>query len=228
MYSFSERFDNDEKLSSKAKPLTIASAILVALEVTGATMKEANTFLFKIEFTNQAGIGYLLLCSILYLSIRYFNYAQPYHQQLFLLWSERMLGDRKVFGYDPTEEVVTGLLGCSIQVWGGDEPGIQASRYHNDGFLKRSISYPAAFRGNNGEDDIEEPYEEYIDLLSFDDTWTRRKYLKLLSIEFKYRIDSFIHHREHLDLLGPYLFALLASLSFIVPWENINEWFKSI
>ncbi|WP_217523250.1 hypothetical protein [Vibrio metschnikovii] len=93
--SFIAKFDSDDKLISKGKMLAAISMILIALEVTGATIKEANTFLFKIDFANQNGVTFLLLGAIIYLAVRYLNYAQPYHHQLFLIWSRRMMLDRE-------------------------------------------------------------------------------------------------------------------------------------
>lgn len=92
-----ENFDTDENLKSKRKLLITISMILIALEVTGATIKEANTFLFKIGFTNESGVTNLLVFSILYLLVRYYSYAQPYHEELFEFWSSRMLKDPDFF-----------------------------------------------------------------------------------------------------------------------------------
>lgn len=221
--TFIERFDSDVKLTAKGKILTTISIILIALSVTGAVMKEANTFIFKIEFAHQEGITYLLLAAILYLTIRYRNYAQPYHHELFLLWSERMMQDKEVFNYNPREKVVEGVLGDAFDIWGGDEPGIQDSKYHVSGFFRRAVRFPSVFRGSHGEGDdveyIEECFDEYSSLLKFNKKWTFGKYIRILLIEFKYRFNAFINHREHLDILSPYVFAALAALSVIIPWE---------
>ncbi len=221
--TFVERFDADEKLTAKGKVLTTISIILIAINVTGAVMKEANTFLFKIEFAHQEGITYLLLAAILYLTVRYRNYAQPYHHELFLLWSERMMQDKEIFNYNPRDEVVTGFLGDAFDVWGGDEPGIQDSKYHVSGFLRRAVRFPSVFRGESGDGEwFEEYFDEYSSLLSFNKKWTFSKYIRLLLIEFKYRFNAFINHREHLDILSPYMFAFIAVLSVIVPWETFT------
>ncbi|OCH02167.1 hypothetical protein [Aliivibrio fischeri] len=218
--SFIDRFDADDKLIAKGKILTTVSLILLALEVSGATMKEANTFIFKIEFAHQNNIAYLLLAAVVYLTIRYRNYAKPYHNELFLLWSERMMNNKDVFHYSHREEAVKGLLGGAFDICGDDEPGIKHSTYEVSGFLHRGINYPTVFRGESGDGEwIEEYYDEYFSLLSFNKKWTASKYLRLLFIEFKYRLSSFINDREHLDVLSPYMFSGLAILSVLIPWE---------
>lgn len=218
--SFTDRFDADDKLIAKGKVLTTVSLVLLALEASGAVMKEANTFIFKIEFAHQGSIAYLLLAAVIYLTIRYRNYAKPYHHELFRLWSERMMENKDVFHYSHRDEIVKGLLGDAFDVWGGDEPGIQHSRYSVSGFLRRGISYPAVWRGESGDGDwIEEYYDEYFSLLSFNKKWTLAKYIRLLFTEFKYRVSAFINDREHLDILSPYMFSALAILSAFVPWD---------
>ncbi|EOB4247420.1 hypothetical protein [Vibrio metschnikovii] len=221
--SLIEKLDVDEKLTSKGKVLTTVSLILIALEVTGAVMKEANTFLFKIEFANQGGISHLLIAAVVYLVVRYRNYAQPYHHELFLLWSNRMMQDRAVFNYSNSEEIVKGFLGDAFDLFGGDEPGIKDSKYTVTGFLRRGITYPTVWRGENPNGDyIESSDYDYFSLYTFTDKWTIRKYICLLIIEFKYRINSFINYREHLDVLSPYMFAFLAIVSSAVPWGTFT------
>ncbi|MBE5136790.1 hypothetical protein HJ040_22100 [Vibrio parahaemolyticus] len=217
--SFVSKFDSDEKLASKGKLLVTMSLILIALEVTGATIKEANTFLFKIDFANQNGVTFLLLGAITYLAVRYLNYAQPYHHELFLVWSRRMMLDRELFRFNPHDDCVYGFLSDAIGVYGGDEPGIREARYAKSGFFKRSIVYPTQHQGEDGE---VEYYDAHINLRSFDEKWTLNMYLKLLAIELKYRVLAFVKHREHLDLLGPYFFAIVSVISVLVPWGNFT------
>ena len=218
--NFIDRFDSDDKLIAKGKVLTTISLVLLVLEASGATMKEANTFIFKIEFAHQDNIAYLLLAAVVYLTVRYRNYAKPYHNELFLLWSERMMKNRDVFFYSHREEVVKGLLGDAFDVFGGDEPGIQNSTYVVSGFLRRGINYPAVWRCESEDGKLlEEYYDEYFSLLYFNKNWNALKYLRLLFTEFKYRLGAFINDREHFDVLSPYMFAGLAILSFFKPWE---------
>lgn len=69
--------------------------------------------------------------------MRYYAYAHSYHQELYELWSNRMLKNRNVFYYDKDAKIVRGLLGYAVTVWGEEEPGIEASKYHISGLFKR-------------------------------------------------------------------------------------------
>lgn len=205
-----KRFDKDEKLAKRAKQLVWVSAVLLVLQVTGATVKEANTFLFRIEFTNQHGLTYLLLGAVFYLFIRYFNYAQPYHAELFKLSSSRMISNYRIFNYSHEDEPIGGFLCDAIDVCCGDEPGLMKPRYVKSGFLKRSLAYNSRFFDErHGEVYV----TKHINLTKFTTNWTKAKYVKLLWIELKYRVSAFIYHREHLDILAPYFLAVVAVAS---------------
>jgi len=207
-----EKFDNDENLKSIRKFLVTVSMILIALELSGATIKEANTFLFKLEFRNESGVTYLLVFSILYLIVRYYNYAQPYHQRLFELWSSRMLKDPDFFYYNNVDDGVYGFISAAIDVYGGDEPGVSAVTYEVSGLFKRRLSYPTAGYSQDGD---QEYFPTYINLNKWTDKWKFRSFLKLLAFEAKYQGEAFLKHREHLDILAPYFVALIA-LSCVV------------
>jgi heme/copper-type cytochrome/quinol oxidase subunit 3 len=101
--TITELIDADEGLKSKRKILTITSLILLALTFSGAKVEEANTFILKLKFDNQNGIAILLVLTIVFLIIRYYNYAKPYHEKLFRAWSDRMLDD----GYFLNSDVET-------------------------------------------------------------------------------------------------------------------------
>ncbi|WP_429112088.1 hypothetical protein [Aeromonas veronii] len=95
LLSYRKRIDEDAGLQSKRKLLVLLSVLMLAIDFTGATFKEANTFIFKIEFENQSGLNVFLLLSVVYLLIRYYAYAHSYHEELYNLWSGRMLEDTK-------------------------------------------------------------------------------------------------------------------------------------
>ena len=203
---YREKLDGDQGLQSKRKLLVGLSVLLLAINFTGATFKEANTFIFKIEFTNQSGLSYFLLLAVVFLLIRYYTYAHSYHEELYKLWSSRMLRDRNIFLYHHEAEEVIGHLKHAINVWGGDEPGIQASKYHVTGIFKRGLLYPTEHHHEGGIDE----YDELISLTNFTSEWKISDYLKLLVYEFKYQLLAFFKYRENLDLVGPYIFGLIA------------------
>ncbi|QIZ76279.1 hypothetical protein [Ferrimonas lipolytica] len=206
LVEYRKKLDEDEGLQGKRKLLVGLSILMLVINFTGATFKEANTFIFKIEFTNQSGLSYFLLLAVVFLLIRYYTYAHHYHDELYKLWSSRMLKDRKIFHYHYEAERVDGLLANAVNVWGGDEPGIQASKYHVSGIFKRGLLYPTEHHHEDGVDE----YEELISLTNFTSDWRREDYLKLLTYEFKYQCAAFFKYRENLDLVGPYFLGVAA------------------
>lgn len=208
LVEYRKKLDGDEGLQGKRKLLVGLSILMLAINFTGATFKEANTFIFKIEFTNQLGLSYFLLLAVVFLLIRYYTYAHHYHDELYKLWSSRMLKDRQIFHYHHEAERVDGLLANAVNVWGGDEPGIQTSKYHVTGIFTRGLLYPTK---NHNEDGVEE-YEELVSLTKFTNDWRRIDYLKLLAYELKYQSAAFFKYRENLDLVGPYFLGVAALL----------------
>lgn len=209
---FRNAMDDDAGFKSKRRALTFVSLLLLALVASGAEIKEANTFIFKIEFTNHVGLRYLLVLAVLSCMLRYYAYSEQYHAQLFKFWSNRLLNDIKVFHYDQESESVGGLLGRKIDTCGGNEPGIQSPTYTKTGFLKRSIGYPST-----GTHDFygEYAYTEYIDLNQYTEWWSKADFCKLLLAEMKYRLEAWIKYRETLDLLSPYLLGFSSLVAFL-------------
>lgn len=209
---FRKSIDGDEGLQSKRKLLVIVSVTFLALNLTGATLEEANTFLFKIHFSNHVGLSYLFVASIIFLTLRYYSYAQDYHSKLYDFWSERMLADYRVFNCDPADQEVRGFLSNAIDVWSGDEPGISDAKYCVSGLFQRSISYPS-----EGTDEERGPYSytKYISLNKFNKKWKPYHYLWLLILELKYQLEATFKYRESLDLLAPYILCIVTILSYI-------------
>jgi len=102
--------DNDTGLKSKRNLLNITSLILLAIQFTGAEIIEANTFILKLSFKHQNGIGLLLVMSIVFFLIRYYNYAKHYHNELYKIWSQNLLNDNAIDYYCPESNEVIGLL----------------------------------------------------------------------------------------------------------------------
>ncbi|MBB1336596.1 hypothetical protein [Pseudoalteromonas sp. SR44-2] len=210
---FRKTIDSDEGLKSKRKILISLCVILIGLNFSGATLHEANTFIFKLKFTNHENILYLFAISILYLTLRYYGYAKSYHDQLYLFWTKRMLSDYRVFCYTPKEEEINGLLGKRIDIWPGDEPGIQSPNYKIKGIFQRNLTYEAT---EHDEHDGGYYYQNDIELNTYKDEWGRKDYFKLLSYEAKYQLEALFKYRETLDLLFPYIISFIALSSFFV------------
>lgn len=200
-----EQIDADEGLKSKRKLLTITSVILLAISFSGAKVEEANTFLLKLSFNNNKGISVLLVLAVIFLLIRYYNYACKYHHQLYKLWSDRLLRDQFFFYSHPHEPEYSGLI-CDLEP---KEMNIEALQYHDGtwsfgyvchSLLVRKIAY--WWHDNNDE------YEREVSV-----GW--KNLLKVLRLEAKYQFQGFITHRENLDIIAPYILGVFSITSYI-------------
>lgn len=207
---YRDEIDNDKQLTAQRRALVTVSLLLLALCLSGAAIKEANTFIFRIEFTNHEGLTYLLAAAVVFFLVRYYAYAQIYHSQLFDFWSERLLDDYRVFNYDTQHEEVGGLLGKRINFTGHDEPGLRTPRYKKVGILKRNLVYTSE---GHDEHHGHFSYDENIELNKYSNDWTKKDFHKLLRFEFKYRIEAILKHREYLDIMFPYLLGIAAIIS---------------
>ncbi|MBS9851660.1 MULTISPECIES: hypothetical protein [Vibrio harveyi group] len=223
---FHEKIDKDVGLQSKRRSLIVTSSILIAIYWTGATIKDFTGLVATIEIKNSVAVHYLLVATIIYLMLRYFTYARQYHEQLRRFWISRFFGDKRVFHYyindkNTDDEDIDGLIGKAIDVWVGEEPSLRNPSYHTHFFFRREIGYVTETTGCYGDPNDDDSYENYetletISLTNFRDEWKLNDYLKLLSIEFYYRINSYTHYREYFDLIGPYIFGILAITPYLI------------
>lgn len=210
---YRKAMDDDKEFQSKRRALVFVSLLLLALIVSGAQIKEANTFIFKIEFANHEGLRYLLVAAVMACTLRYYSYSEKYNDHLFSLWVGRFLSDYAVYHVDPDELTTSGLAGRKAEIYVGDNFDIDHPRYKKDGVFKRSIGFRTS-----GIDEHRGPisYTKYFSFNEYTDTWRRKDFLKLLRTEFKYRIAAWIKHRETLDLVSPYLLAASSLLAFLL------------
>lgn len=208
---FRKSIDQDDGLNSKRKLLVVVCVIFLSLNLTGATIEEANTFLFKIKFSNHAGLGYLFLAGIVFLTIRYYAYAQDYHSKLFDFWSGRMLADDRILMLSHEYGVIGGVLKPVFESANANPEHVENTRYYVGGIFKRYISFPF-----NGEfDGVSYVIRSRIELNKFNENWKFKDYLRILTVEFKYQVEAVFRYRESLDLLAPYLLSIAAILSYI-------------
>jgi len=203
--------DSDEGLKSKRKLLTVVSLILLAIQFSGAKVEEANTFILKLSFSHQGGIAFLLMLAVLFLLIRYYNYARLYHEKLFELWSSRMLEDPFFYSYDPNEPDASGLIiELARKHLKVDVDNVIRSdhedciwKYDHRWCFSRYIVY--LFHNEYELEGVD------INLLNKAGFLT---YLKILRYELIYQVSGFFTHRENLDILTPYLLGLVAVFSY--------------
>jgi hypothetical protein len=227
---FHDKIDKDAGLKSKRRSLILTSLMLIIICWTGATIKEFSGLVAKIEVANAESVRYLLLISIAYLMMRYFAYAKTYHSQLRAFWVSRFMKDKRVFYHyinqrDMEDQNIEGLLGRAANIWVGEEPSISGMRYENHKtlwlpFFGRKITYLT--KSNNCDGHPEDPRSNVVEvedineiiLTKFTKTWKLSDYFKLIVIEYSYVLKSYTHHREYFDLMGPYIFGLIATLSY--------------
>jgi hypothetical protein len=203
--TITEQIDIDEGLKTKRKLLTVTSLILLALSFSGAKVEEANTFILKLSFENQKGLSVLLVIAVIFLLIRYYNYACKYHQQLYKLWSDRLINDDFFIYSHPYEQEYSGII-FDLQPKGFDTDEIKQEGgdfefgYNCRMPFVRRISY--CWNDNHADHEI-----------SVSVGW--RNYPKVLLLESKYQFMGFLTHRENLDIVAPYVLGILAILSFI-------------
>lgn len=205
--------DDDKGFQSKRKALVFVSLLLLALVVSGAQIKEANSFIFKIEFSNHEGLKYLLVAAVMACALRYYSYSERYNNHLLSLWAGRLLSDYNVYHIDPEGPVTSGLAGRKADIYVGGKYDTDSPVYRKTGIFKRAIGFRTSetdeFRG-------QVYYTKLFSLNEYTEHWSRRDLLNLLLVEFKYRAHAWFKHRETLDLASPYLLAAASLLAFVL------------
>jgi hypothetical protein len=202
--AITKQIDADEGLKSKRKLLTVTSLILLALSFSGAKVEEANTFILKLSFGNDKGITILLVLAVVFSLIRYYNYAAPYHRQLYEQWSKRMLSDPFFLHANPYEPDYRGLV-IDLQPKGFDIENMNHFSINWSLHYKRRLFIVSEIIFSWSGD-----YEEY-----YESVWVGWRHAsKVLRLEARYRIEALFKHRENLDIYTPYLLGFLAILSF--------------
>lgn len=204
--------DADKPFQSKRRAVTFTSLLLLALIVSGAQIKEANTFIFKIEFLNHEGLTYLLAASVVACLIRYYSYSERYRNALFKFWSSRLLNDYKIYHIDREANDVGGLIGKRLFVHNNDYSLINPT-YKISLLVKREIGVDEPYKNEKGLTDYT---TVFFSLNEYVYSWTRLDLIKLLAAEYRYRIEAWYKHRETLDLAGPYLLASASLSAFAI------------
>lgn len=203
--TITEQIDADEGLASKRKLLTLTSLVLLALSFSGAKVEEANTLILKLSFENQTGLSTLLVVAIVFLLIRYYNYAYKYHRQLYLLWSDRML--RHPFFFSSPHEVLE-YFGYVIDR-APDVFDIEAIRSEGGDC---NFSYQCRFPFRRVI--VYSWHDEYFDENEVERAVEFKQYFKVLKLEVYFQVSSYFTHRENLDITLPYILGVTAICSY--------------
>jgi len=209
-----KEIDNDEELNGKKRILTITSIILLAIQFTGATIVEANTFILKLNFTHQNGLALLLFFSIMFLLIRYYSYARKYHKSLYELWTFDLMSNPKIESYDEHGNDLYGWLHENYP------PNFDPMQYRQDEHCSYKTKYKSTWLlVKYFQFDITDEYHSYSSYINIFKKLGLKIYLIILFMEIKYRTLGYFKNRENLDILAPYMLGFAAIISFIFPNE---------
>lgn len=218
--SFRDEIDNDRGLQSKRSAIITSSSILVVIYWTDAQIKDFTGLIATIEMRDAHNFKCLLMIAIIYQLIRYYGYANKYHKKLRAFWVEKFLNDPKVFKFDNDGEKIIGLIGRAVSIYVPDSPGIVSCEYESYRkllvpFWGRNISYMEKDIIQIDHDNYEEYiYKEIVPLNVWNENWNWKDYVELINIEYRYRWGYYLSSREYLDLMGPYVFGIIAIVPF--------------
>lgn len=211
--------DTDKILAKRKLLLIIVSVLLISFQFTAATISEVNTFIFKIEFGHQEGLSLIIFMALIYLFVRYVSCAHKYHRKLVELAYASLVDEPYIFKEYRDErgsyEGIGGLVtlqktdGVNVHSFFNQNLGWEL-RYIKKGLFKRYFVYVFKY-DEDGHPPEPDKYENIWKVYgSF-------RFLRVLLIEWKVKINSLLIHRQFLDILGPYFISFFAIISFIFP-----------
>lgn len=221
-----ELIDGDEGLKSKRNALLWVSLVLLAVTFTGAVIKEANTFILKIEFAQGKAVGILLVLAIIFLGIRYYSFAQKYHSELTKLWKSDFFKDNIILYSDYETREPYGLLAkVAPEGFKSDYPNLGHEQmptdwnwyYESKWFFRRYFVYEKVNKQH-----VEVEKETWVNLFTF----SLKDYFVVLGVELKHQSLGYFKYPENLDIQAPYAIALSAILSLVFQNElsEILRW----
>lgn len=208
-----KQLEEDKGFQNKRRALVWTSAILIVMIFSGATIIEANTFILRIEFTNRDSLPLLVATACVFMLIRYYGYAQRYHEQLSQSWRTPIIQDPRFLSYDPDEDDFNGVAADL------------AGDYNLHGRRGMNIQYEAKFPLRRylttSYTEMDERYGEVlvtssINLHRITKSWTLRHVLKIFRIEFDHRWKATMRTREYLDVYSPYIVSAIALILFFL------------
>ena len=213
---FHKDLNNDKGLKSKRQLVTYISLVILAINLSGATIQEANTFLFKIEFMSPEGLNILLACTLFFGLIRYYNYSHKYTKKLTTLWKGRFLSDSRVLYFHNDGESYYGILSpFANKVFMDNYADLHKNIISNIDteykihWLPFYRTYKKSWQ-NNQHGEIENQSFKINKELSMVELCI------LIKIEYSYRIEAYFKYPETLDLKAPFLIASLAYISILM------------
>lgn len=215
-----DKITNDSDLKHAGRLLSYTALVCIALALGGATIHKANTFLFEIEFNNPMGLKLLLLAVLFVLLAKYHSNAFVHFKSLEEIELDRLLENPEVYLYDGIDTHRTyGLLGDVVAALHNDYPPYSAIdiEYKRKLFFRRYITFTKREHADDQEDTIVGIWNDKVDL--YNPSWNGlkpRKYIRLLWLDFKNRINCWLNYPEHLSLLLPYIAGCVAIVSIAI------------
>jgi hypothetical protein len=211
----SQKIETDTGLAKSRKYLMFVSLILLALTFSGAKIAEANTFLFKLTFTNSEGIIDLLLLSIAFLVIRYYSNAAKYQKAIYDDWTSRLLKEEYFYSICEHSDGQSGYMVEIAPKYAGyndesfryeDEHKSIKVTFHANWFINAQFQYDLFDRHGHMQD-------QKVYLFKFSMFFAS---LKALWLVLSYWIDAQVRYRESLDIFAPYLIFFITTLSVLL------------
>lgn len=214
--AFHKDLNNDKGLKSKRQLVTYVSLVILAINLSGATIKEANTFLFKIEFIQPEGLNILLALTLFGCIVRYLNYSYKHTIKLSGFWKERFLSDPRVLGFHSDSDNYYGILSPLAQkIYDDNYDEYQSGTISNS--YKEYISHWLPFSKTYSQYWYNKQYgDELGESFNIRKNIGLIKLFKLLKIEYIYRIEAYFRYPETLDLKAPLIIASFAYISILM------------
>jgi hypothetical protein len=211
----SQKIEADTGLAKSRKYLMFVSLLLLALTFSGAKIAEANTFLFKLTFTNSEGIIDLLLLSIAFLVVRYYSNASKYHKAIYDDWTSRLLKEEYFYSICEHSDGQSGYMVEIAPKYAGyndesfryeDEHKSIKVTFHANWFINAQFQYDLFDRHGHMQD-------QKVYLFKFSMFFAS---LKALWLVLNYWTDAQVRYRESLDIFAPYLIFFITTLSVLL------------
>ena len=226
--TLAQMLDEDKGFIASRRLLMTLSILFLVTVFGGVTIKEANTFIFKLEFLKPGALGWILCVAVFFCTIRYYAFATPYHKIIRSIWKGKLLAD--VMSFRPLNDEVHALSLISHSIREGissikseaGAPHVGDPTYRLHSWFKREVRFPLY----EGDEDGVITY--YVSINLIDGRWRFKQKCELFIIELKYRAVVIFRHREYLDVLFPYWVALAAMLSYFIAPHFINDSTQSV
>ena len=212
--AFHKTLDDDKGLKSKRQMVVYVALVTLALTLSAATVKEANTFLFKLDFLKPEGLMALLFIANIFCFIRYQNYSAPHEQTLNNIWQMRLLSDPRVKNVNHEERCFEGILeDIYTKIYDDNNDKPVEETYTIEIKYKSKFIFLRYLIVSYDHREYDNTTIKSHNLLTEINLFP---YLKLLWVEIDLRGRFIINNRETLDLLAPKLISIVAFLSILM------------